>query len=143
MTIKDYLKTLLSNLKTTLVISHLVHLTDEEMKKLSYEKVKVTGIYSPVTYINGFTSEPAVKVPCNYILGISNCDMKTNKEGFNIGLSNIQIQDLQKRKFMAFWFKETIKKDIEIFVDHQVVISNKDDLERSICLFQRSQTSSN
>lgn len=91
-----------------LIISHHVHLTEEEIYSLhAGEDVISVGIAVPVWVINGLTSEPAKEVFCNYFLENTKEDssIKILDDGYNIVLPYRKASRLKKvpdEKWMKF-----------------------------------------
>lgn len=125
---------------TQLTISHIIHLSDEDIDLLiSGKEVIVTGVCSPVTTGKNYCSEPAYEVFCEYNIKVGYSSFKSVEKGFVVSLSNYQLNELRENRWMSLMNSE-LKKKLVTF--HQIIISGKEDLERSICFDHLSQISS-
>lgn len=127
-------------MKRKLFISHSLYLDTKDVDYLlTGKELKTTGICVPVSFDGTRTSEPAKEVFCEYSLKIDNLGFSSTKRGFKIRLSNTQLLNIKKTKFLNLIHRDENK----LHILNQIVISDKEDLDRSMYFDQFDQTSSN
>jgi len=116
------------NTPLSLVISHNIFLTSEEIKTLvGGESIIIIGTCVPVWFDKGFTSEPATEVFCEYRLKNDNekaCLITKNKKGFSINLPQIPKGYEEPKKIPdGRWRKMSTLKQQEWYERHRKPLS--------------------